>query len=1332
MHRSIIRQLIFLALALALLFAGSPLILARPPHDTNSVGGTPHYVIFISGWQCLPMLMGGHNNSDEYDPTGEWDTYRETFLGPTQDVQNSSFFHDIEALNITEDKLLYYSYSGEWEDDDFQDTKYTYSDTSIHNKGPDGAHCPDTYLVEEEIELPLGRTITYSKPHPLWFEKGNKELFDTRAGYLNQMIEGIRNKPGNENARFTVIGHSQGGIIATYWAGSERSRDYRQYVETITTLHSPLKGEVATFLPFLDNPLDTKVIEIIAEGPKNLPIYTIRHKNDLIAPGAPNDLESAWLDLQYANKDPDSAEAVVFEWGDNKVVFISNHGTGKVNKAIARSVAVAMVGGAVMTPDSSVPYQAGEHNVPYKWLNNAFAQGPIGMTVPAYRPVTQGTRRHSKLNISIDGTSVGKVVYVKERDPNKEGKLGIFDSLDGQDLEWRWATIIKNPPVVSSPGLKDLQLTTQNVHLTSTDVQTDSIEYGGQEVGGGADIVEVIDVSGSMRGEKLVQAKNAAELLVALTTDIDQIGIVRFSTSADTVFPLSPATPENRETAKAQIRSLTVIANTSIGAGLLKALEQYQSNGSPTKRDTIVLLSDGRETADPRWNDVRQDVIESGVEIYTIGLGDDADPALLQQIASATGGQFFFTPSPQELQQIYDNIVANIQGRQTFQANSGQLPLGQSNSFSVNVDGATTQVRFVLNWPNAGANLRLEVTDPSGQLINEQNYQNYSNVSFTSGDTYKIFDVSAPQAGEWQYTVSSNTSRVGTQSVLDVLTPEQSDDFSVSVNGVSDLFIVPLTESTETFRQYEPIDIGVALVEDEPLAGVLVQAHITRPDGSIEELELTESPPSISEGNGEYQATYLPLLIGSYTIKITASGTAPDGMPFERAQTFSLFVADNPESPADVKVSVASVPNSTANGITEYCLTYGNNGPVGASTTALSALIEDGYLESSDIGISPDDPDTTALLWQLGTLASGSEQVAKLRIGAISDTIPSVSVTLFDVTMDGSTIDLTNASTQDPNLGNNRNSTHSEVQMAFSDGWSLVTLPRQPTVKSPLGVFCPFSGSLNVVLGFDGNGLTYDPNLPQFSSLKEIYATNAYWIRTTGNALLNVSGKEVVSNEPIYLQRGWNLVGYLPDFAMDIDTALASIQGKYDKVLGYDEGAMSFYTNVPPQLNTLNALEPGLGYWIHMLEPARLQYPFEQSQQIRDPKVVNRPQIVQGIASTSEWVNIFSTNSTYNGQSLPVHTVITAIGEDGRKLGEMVVRESGSYGVLSVYRDDSYTAEVDGARRGEQISFLINGQPATITNGASPTWSSNGDLIEVDLAATGPTMNYMYLPMIIQ
>ena len=58
-----------------------------------------------------------------------------------------------------------------------------------------------------------------------------------------------------------------------------------------------------------------------------------------------------------------------------------------------------------------------------------------------------------------------------------------------------------------------------------------------------------------------------------------------------------------------------------------------------------------------------------------------------------------------------------------------------------------------------------------------------------------------------------------------------------------------------------------------------------------------------------------------------------------------------------------------------------------------------------------------------------------------------------------------------------------------------------------------------------------------------------------------------------------------------------------------------------------------------------------------------------------------------------------------RKLGEAVVHQAGRYGVLSIYHDDACTPELDGARNGERIRFLINGRPASITNGATPTWT---------------------------
>ena len=70
--------------------------------------------------------------------------------------------------------------------------------------------------------------------------------------------------------------------------------------------------------------------------------------------------------------------------------------------------------------------------------------------------------------------------------------------------------------------------------------------------------------------------------------------------------------------------------------------------------------------------------------------------------------------------------------------------------------------------------------------------------------------------------------------------------------------------------------------------------------------------------------------------------------------------------------------------------------------------------------------------------------------------------------------------------------------------------------------------------------------------------------------------------------------------------------------------------------------------------------------------------------------------------------------------------------MLSIYRDDPYTHELDGALVNESIRFLVDGQPATVTNGAIPRWTANGDLIEVDLTVSRSDLPHemIYLPLI--
>lgn len=231
---------------------------------------------------------------------------------------------------------------------------------------------------------------------------------------------------------------------------------------------------------------------------------------------------------------------------------------------------------------------------------------------------------------------------------------------------------------------------------------------------------------------------------------------------------------------------------------------------------------------------------------------------------------------------------------------------------------------------------------------------------------------------------------------------------------------------------------------------------------------------------------------------------------------------------------------------------------------------------------------------------------------------------------------------------------------------------------------------------------------------------------------VNVHGQPRPLDTTITLEKGWNLVSYLPQSPRSVNDALVSIAGKYDTVLGYDLGATSYYAVLQPPLNTLHTMERGKGYWIHMVEAGVLDYSQSRSLvQSAAAESPNQPQVADQMAASNTWINVYSTNSTLNGAPLPVGTIVTAIGTDGRTLGQVTVREAGWYGVLAIYGADGSSSGANGARIGETIRFLINGKPATIVNGPNPVWTSNGDLFEVNLSLNEEGGSYsIFLPTV--
>ncbi len=100
------------------------------------------------------------------------------------------------------------------------------------------------------------------------------------------------------------------------------------------------------------------------------------------------------------------------------------------------------------------------------------------------------------------------------------------------------------------------------------------------------------------------------------------------------------------------------------------------------------------------------------------------------------------------------------------------------------------------------------------------------------------------------------------------------------------------------------------------------------------------------------------------------------------------------------------------------------------------------------------------------------------------------------------------------------------------------------------------------------------------------------------------------------------------------------------------------------------------------------------------------------------WSTFFRDSlTTYNGQPIPVGSVIDAYDPDDVRCGTWTVTHTGLWGNMAVYGDDPYSPEDEGATDGQPISFTINHRPATVVLGDNTF--TNQAIKLVQLAATG-------------
>lgn len=195
--------------------------------------------------------------------------------------------------------------------------------------------------------------------------------------------------------------------------------------------------------------------------------------------------------------------------------------------------------------------------------------------------------------------------------------------------------------------------------------------------------------------------------------------------------------------ARAAVDAVSFGGWTSIGAGLQKAAAELAGAAAPR---AIVLLSDGFENREPSAASVLAG-LPPGLRVFTIALGAVADTALLQNIATTTGGAFYLSPTALELHEVYNQIRADVSDDDVSLnvADGG----GGADSYAAYVEHGATRLTASLSWTGAGRTA-LVVEDPSGRRVRDDDW----GVRRSGGARYALLRIARPRPGRWTLRVA--------------------------------------------------------------------------------------------------------------------------------------------------------------------------------------------------------------------------------------------------------------------------------------------------------------------------------------------------------------------------------------------------------------------------------------------------------------------------------------------------------------------------------------------------------------------------------------------------
>jgi Ca-activated chloride channel family protein len=175
-------------------------------------------------------------------------------------------------------------------------------------------------------------------------------------------------------------------------------------------------------------------------------------------------------------------------------------------------------------------------------------------------------------------------------------------------------------------------------------------------------LVMLLDVSGSMAGQKIDNMRDAAVQFVEQMGDDDFITIIPFSHELPIIVYHEQVGPQ-RDSVIEAIRDLDAGGDTALYDAIAEGAQLIAKSTSPDTTNALVVLTDGQDTySSHNFNQALIDMAAANnTTVFTIAYGSDADEGVLSTLAYGADGNFFLGDEA-SIAAIYEEMSAAFGG----------------------------------------------------------------------------------------------------------------------------------------------------------------------------------------------------------------------------------------------------------------------------------------------------------------------------------------------------------------------------------------------------------------------------------------------------------------------------------------------------------------------------------------------------------------------------------------------------------------------------------------------------------------------------------------------